>query len=102
MSRYKRRTIVVPADPSAPPAEDPGAEKASALIARARQMPLPHDEVIVRLAQLLQRDFNYQDYRRREGLYTAYDELLEQSMEAVASALFYLQEQAAALQPPTA
>ncbi len=98
MPKRTRRTLqVVPAAPpdaSTPtPEDEPGAEATLLLLAAARANPLPRDEVIVRLGQLLRRDFNYKAYRRRNGMYTAYDELLEQSMEAVASAVFYLQEQ---------
>jgi hypothetical protein len=73
------------------PVPEPGTQEALQLIEAARQHPLAVDEVVVRLGQLLRRDFNYKAYRRRNGQYTAYDEVLEQSMEAVASAIVHLQ-----------
>lgn len=74
------------------PVPEPGTQEALQLEAAARAAPLPRDEVVVRLGALLRRDFNYKSYRWRNGLYTAYDELLEQSMKAVACAIAYLQE----------
>lgn len=83
-------TLINPGPPVAEP--EPGTQETLDLLARAAAHPLSREEVIFRLGALLRRDFNYKQYRRRNGQYTAYDELLEQSMEAVASAVFYLQQ----------
>lgn len=97
--RHPRRTLqivnnhVVATDPAETiPQPEPGTQEALELIEAARKTPLAKDEVVVRLGKLLRRDFNYKAYRRRNGQYTAYDEVLEESMEAVASAIVHLQE----------
>lgn len=60
----------------------------------ARANPLPREEVIIRLGAALRRNLNYLAYRERRGRQTAYDEVLEQELEAIASAICYLQQEA--------
>jgi hypothetical protein len=63
------------------------------LLNAASASPLPRQEVIARLGAALQRNLGYLAYRKRRGRQTAYDAALEQELEAVASAVHYLQQQ---------
>lgn len=66
-------------------------QDALALLNAASTHPLPLDEVIARLGAALQRNLTYLAYRQRRNRRTAYDELLEQELEAIATAIDYLQ-----------
>jgi hypothetical protein len=63
------------------------------LLNEVRAHPLPREEVIARLGAALQRNLNYLAYRARRRRSTAYDEVLEQELEAIASAIHYLQQE---------
>jgi hypothetical protein len=65
------------------------------LLQAARANPLSLEEVVVRLGQALRHNLNYLAYRQLRKRQTAYDEVLEQELEAIASALLYLQRPSA-------
>lgn len=67
------------------------AQAALVLLNEANAHPLPLDEVLARLGATLQRNLNYLAYRARRNRQTAYDEALEQELEAIACAIHYLQ-----------
>ncbi len=69
----------------------PHEQDALALLNAASSNPLPLDEVVTRLGAAIQRHLNYLAYRQRRNRQTAYDEALEQELEAIASAIHYLQ-----------
>lgn len=67
-------------------------QDALGLLHTASAHPLPREEIVTRLGAALQRNLNYLAYRARRHRQTAYDEVLEQEIEAIASALLYLQQ----------
>ncbi len=69
----------------------PNEQDSLALLNAASAHPLAIDEVIARLGAALQRRLNYLAYRQRQNRQTAYDEALEGELEALASAIHYLQ-----------
>jgi hypothetical protein len=54
--------------------------------------PLPREEVIARLGTAIRRHLNDLAHRERRGWQAAYDEVLEQELEAIASAIHSWQQ----------
>jgi hypothetical protein len=66
-----------------------------AFLNAASANPLPKEEVIARLGEALRRNLSYWTYRQRRGVHTPYLDALESEMEAIASAIYDLQKEAA-------
>jgi hypothetical protein len=62
------------------------------LIADAAHSPLSREQVIEQLALALRRQVQYLAYRERRGRQTAYDEVAHSDVEALARAIYLLQE----------
>ena len=65
------------------------------LIADAAHSPLSPEQTIEQLLLSLRRQLQYLSYRERRGRHTAYDEVAQQDMEALAWAIRLLQEKEA-------
>ncbi len=64
------------------------------LIADAAHSPLSREQVIEQLTLALRRQVQYLTYRERRGRQTAYDEIAQQDVEALARAIWLLQAEA--------
>lgn len=64
------------------------------LIADAAHSPLSREQVIEQLTLALRRQVQYLAYRERRGRQTAYDEVAQADVEALARAIHLLQEKA--------
>lgn len=62
------------------------------MLERAKTSTMTREEVIERLALSLRRNAGYLAHRERRKRHTAYDEVLEADMEAIARAIVLLQE----------
>jgi hypothetical protein len=67
------------------------------LIADAAHSPLSREQVIEQLTFALRRQLQYLSYRARRGRQTAYDEVAHSDAEALARAIYLLQEGQASL-----
>jgi hypothetical protein len=63
------------------------------LVADAAHSPLSREAVIEQLALALRRQLHYLSYRERRGRHTSYDEVAQQDVEALARAIYLLQEE---------
>ncbi len=67
-------------------------QKALELLSAANANPLPREEVIARLKVAIRRNLTFTHRRDRRGGQSVYDEVVMQELEAIASAIHYLQQ----------